>query len=389
MDSKSEIICIGLPSWEGDYLKSTVQLMSEMTEFRKVLYVEYTYTWIDVVRGFLGKNKAPFRRILGKEERLRTIKLENGNEVLVLTLPPILPINWISSKSIYKYFLKINAKIIERSIKKVTQKVKFTNPILINAFQPSIGIYLKGKFNEKATMYYCYDEISEAQWCKRHGGWTEQEFMKMTDAVVVSSNALLEKKSKVQPKTFLVKNGVDTSIFSNPKSNLTKKTTIGYVGTIDDRIDGQLMKKMIESMPEMKFLFVGRVIDKSIESNLNTFQNVKFTGAKQPNELAEEMKRIDVGLIPFKKNEFTKNIYPLKINEYLASGMPVVSTNFADLTDFKGLIYESDESSFEENLRLAIQEQDKTLIQNRIAFAQANSWKNRVAELNKIIEEQF
>ncbi|MCU0324973.1 MAG: teichuronic acid biosynthesis glycosyltransferase tuaH, partial [Spirosomaceae bacterium] len=104
---------------------------------------------------------------------------------------------------------------------------------------------------------------------------------------------------------------------------------------------------------------------------------------------AEEMKRIDVGLIPFKKNEFTKSIYPLKINEYLASGMPVVSTDFADLTDFKGLIYELEERNFEENLRIAIQEIDKTLIEKRIAFAQANSWKNRAAELNKIIQEQL
>ncbi|MCU0326563.1 MAG: hypothetical protein MUF45_15135, partial [Spirosomaceae bacterium] len=317
MDSKSEIICIGLPSWEGDYLKSTVQLMSEMTEFRKVLYVEYTYTWIDVVRGFLGKNKTPYKRILGLEERLRTIKLENGNEVLVLTLPPILPINWIFKKNIYKYLLRFNAKIIERRINRVIQKVKFKNPVIINAFQPSFGIFLKGKFNENATIYYCYDEISEAQWCKNHGGWTEQEFMKMVDAVVVSSKALLDKKSKVSAKTYLVKNGVDTSIFSNPKSNLTRKTTIGYVGTIDDRIDEKLMSKLIESMPEMRFLFVGRVIDKSIELNLKKFPNVEFTGAKQPNELAEEMKRIDVGLIPFKKNEFTKSIYPLKINEYL------------------------------------------------------------------------
>ena len=387
MNQQSDIICLGLPAWEGDYLKSTVQLMSEMTHFSRVLYVEYTYTWVDVVRGLLGKNKAPVKRILGKENRLRNIKLANGNEILVLTLPAILPINWISNKSIYAFFLKINTKSIERTIKKVIQKVKINNPLIINAFQPSFGLNLKGKLNEKATIYYCYDEISEASWCKKHGVWTEQAYMKMVDAIVVSSKSLLERKKAIQPNTFLVKNGVDTSIFSQfKKSENAEKKTIGYIGSIDDRIDTEMMQKIIEAMPNYHFLFVGRIIDKSIESNLNRCPNVEFTGAKQPNELAKYMGKIDVGLIPFEKNEFTKNIYPLKINEYLASGMPVVSTNFADLTDFEGLIYESDETNFEENIKTAIAEKSKILIEKRIAFAKANSWKNRAVELNKIIE---
>lgn len=387
MNQQSDIICLGLPAWEGDYLKSTVQLMSEMTHFSRVLYVEYTYTWVDVVRGLLGKNKAPVKRILGKENRLRNIKLANGNEILVLTLPAILPINWISNKSIYAFFLKINTKSIERTIKKVIQKVKINNPLIINAFQPSFGLNLKGKFNEKATIYYCYDEISEASWCKKHGAWTEQAYMKMVDAIVVSSKSLLERKKTIQPNTFLVKNGVDISIFSQfKKSENAEKKTIGYIGSIDDRIDTEMMQKIIEAMPNYHFLFVGRIIDKSIESNLNRCPNVEFTGAKQPNELAKYMEKIDVGLIPFEKNEFTKNIYPLKINEYLASGMPVVSTNFADLTDFEGLIYESDETNFKENIKTAIAEKSKILIEKRIAFAKANSWKNRAVELNKIIE---
>ncbi len=387
MNQQSDIICLGLPAWEGDYLKSTVQLMSEMTHFSRVLYVEYTYTWVDVVRGLLGKNKAPVKRILGRENRLRNIKLANGNEILVLTLPAILPINWISNKSIYAFFLKINTKSIERTIKKVIQKVKINNPLIINAFQPSFGLNLKGKLNEKATIYYCYDEISEASWCKKHGAWTEQAYMKMVDAIVVSSKSLLERKKTIQPNTFLVKNGVDISIFSQfKKSENAEKKTIGYIGSIDDRIDTEMMQKIIEAMPNYHFLFVGRIIDKSIESNLNRCPNVEFTGAKQPNELAKYMEKIDVGLIPFEKNEFTKNIYPLKINEYLASGMPVVSTNFADLTDFEGLIYESDETNFKENIKTAIAEKSKILIEKRIAFAKANSWKNRAVELNKIIE---
>lgn len=66
------------------------------------------------------------------------------------------------------------------------------------------------------------------------------------------------------------------------------------------------------------------------------------------------MEKINVGLIPFEKNDFTKNIYPFKINEYLMSGMPVGSINRADLTNFKVLIYESNIANFENNIRATL-----------------------------------
>ncbi|MBK8043404.1 MAG: hypothetical protein IPK21_12575 [Haliscomenobacter sp.] len=62
---RKNVLCIGLPSWEGDYLTSTVQLMKELSVRHQVLYVEYTYTWLDVWRGWRKRGPAPVRRILG------------------------------------------------------------------------------------------------------------------------------------------------------------------------------------------------------------------------------------------------------------------------------------------------------------------------------------
>jgi glycosyltransferase involved in cell wall biosynthesis len=390
MLQKSDIICVGLPAWEGEYMKSTVQLMSEMTHFYRVFYVEYTYTINDVLKGVFKKNHTPIKRILGIENRLRKLELANGNEIFVLTLPPLLPINWIENKRIYQFFLKCNTQLILAAIRVMMKKNKIDNPLIINAFQPNYGLSLKGKLNEKATIYYCYDEISEAAWCKKHGTWAEEKFMKMVDAVVVSSQSLLMTKKAVQTNTFLVKNGVDTSIFSRFKKNINEpKTTIGYVGSINDRLDVGLIENLLEQFPKCKFLFVGIIIEKGIVNILKQYKNIEFTGPKQPDELADYMKKIDIGIIPFKKNEFTKNIYPLKINEYLASGMPVVSTDFADLSDFEGLIYESSPEDFGLNLALAIDEKHEELIEKRIAFARQNSWKNRAIEMNKIINTYF
>jgi glycosyltransferase involved in cell wall biosynthesis len=93
------------------------------------------------------------------------------------------------------------------------------------------------------------------------------------------------------------------------------------------------------------------------------------------------MQEWDVGLIPFVKNEFTKTIYPLKINEYLAAGKPVISTDFADLEDFKGMVKVcTSHKDFIEGIAKEIRYNNRLKISKRIAFARQNSWETRTAQ---------
>ena len=68
---------------------------------------------------------------------------------------------------------------------------------------------------------------------------------------------------------------------------------------------------------------------------LRQYKNVVITGPKNITELPDYVKHFSVGIIPFKRSEFIKTVYPLKINEYFAAGVPVVTTNFSYLDDFK------------------------------------------------------
>jgi glycosyltransferase involved in cell wall biosynthesis len=98
-----------------------------------------------------------------------------------------------------------------------------------------------------------------------------------------------------------------------------------------------LVTRLIETHPEWRYRFVGRVTAPSVR-RLDRYEHVTLTGPKPPEALPDEMRRMDVGLIPFVRNDFTRCIYPLKANEYLAAAKPVVATAFADLSDFAGLI---------------------------------------------------
>lgn len=389
------IVCFGLPAWEGDYLKSTIQLVSELAKNNRVLYVEYPFTWKDVVTATIGNSKAPTRRILGKEPRLRNFTLESGANIHVLTLPPMLPVNFLDNEDLYDMFMRRNAQTTFSAVTAAMQSLGMAFPVVINAFNPSLGIFLARQFQEKALIYYCYDEINAAKWVSKHGSRHEKRFLKEVDAVVTSSQTLFDKKTKLAKRGFLVKNGVDFDLFyqnGNHQVIENEVKTVGYLGSIDERLDYDLLVQTITALPNCRFVFVGRIMDTEGGARLSKLPNVEMKGSQPPKTLPNWVAQFDVCLIPFLKNELTAGIYPLKINEYLASGKAVVTTRFSDLSDFEEVVAIANTSDeFIQLVKDAIAEnQSNNRNDNgkkRIAFARQNSWESRAEDFGKAVIE--
>lgn len=387
-----DIICIAMPNWEGDYMKASVQMMSEFALTNRVLYVDYEYTYTDVLRTIVGKAEAPLKRLFGLANRLRKLEASNGAEVYVLTPPVVVPTNWIKSSDSYYRITAVQARKVSRSIHRAIRHLKMKDPIVINAFNPQFGLPMVGDFGEKHLVYYCYDEISAASWCKEHGVEAEKRFIKECDLVVTTSVGLQQAKSKLHSNVQLVPNGVDYALFHqafvplNQKKNLP--FTIGYVGTVDDRLDLELLNQAIESLPNATFIFVGRVTDQRAELALKKHANVQLLGPRKPTDLPEIMKSFSVGLIPFVSNAFTKHIYPLKVNEYLAAGLPVVSTHFAPLEEFEEIIQiTNDPDTFVKHLKFWQTHDSEDLQMARAAHARNNTWTHRAHQFAQAIEE--
>lgn len=384
---KQDIICVSMTTWEGDYMKAVVHMMGSLAKNNRVLFIDYAFTLKDLIKGIFGQTNIPVKRMLGLSPRLRIVQYQ-GYVLQHLTLPPILPINWINSSRVFDFIMNIQAWLISKlNINKVLASLKFNHPIMINAFNPVMGNSLQKSLNISRSIYYCYDEISAADWCSKHGKRLEEKFAKQVDMIAVTSTALLESKTQLNPHTVLIKNGVDFDLFHQAfkmgKVHANKK--IGYIGSLDFRVDYDLLETLIQKRPEYEFIFIGRVMDKRNCDRLSVYSNVQFLGPKQPNELPVLLSQIDVAIIPFIKNEFTRNIYPLKINEYLAAGLPVVSTDFADMSDFQELISIENEA---DRFLKAIEESmnDATSLQlKRIEMAKRNDWSNRTEQLENII----
>jgi len=115
-------------------------------------------------------------------------------------------------------------------------------------------------------------------------------------------------------------------------------------------------------------------------------ENVIITDAVPYEKLPDYAGYIDVGIIPYKINELTSAINPLKLIEYFAAGLPVVSTNLPEVSKFKELVYISDTpAKFCKNIELALSENNKDLIEGRIKKAEEYSWVNITESISEII----
>lgn len=370
-------------------MKTIVHIMNQLAKKHRVLFVDYPFTYKDLLMGIIGKSKAPVKRLLRVDKRLR--QLSSGNQSIYhLTLPPVFPTNWIIDTEKFKDETFKQSEIIKKSILSTMKEIEMRNPLVINAFNPIVGLPLAGAFDESALIYYCYDEIRAAEWCKKHGGKMEDEFIKKVDSVIVTSEGLLKSKSKKHPHVKLVKNGVDFNLFNRALNRFRfnkNRKIIGYVGSVDFRLDYDLLENVIQLCPDYNFHFVGRIVSHYGYNQLKGFSNVLFTGPKQPEDIPGFMSEFDLGIIPFAQNEFNKNIYPLKINEYLAAGLPIVSTDFASLEDFENYITISQNTDeFIQGLEKELRSDNLNLSNERVTLAKANDWSARVEKVEELID---
>jgi len=385
------VLCISNPLWEGNYAKTIVELMSVFAKKNKVLYVDNAYTIKDLFISIFKRKDLPYKRILGLTNRVRKINIDANSYVYVLTPPLMLTINFLPPGKIYDLLLRFNGRLMTKSIRKSLLKLEMGSRLInIVAFNPSMGLMCGRKFNEALLIYHCYDQIEAADWLQRHGAVHEKKFMEMADAVIVTSLGLYESKKQFNKQCFIVKNAANIDLFSKAFKNNTNytNTTVGYIGSIDNRLDYELLEYLISNMQDTNFVFVGRVVSIKEVGMLSKYKNVTFHGAREVQDLPGFLENFSVGIIPFVKNQFTKGIYPLKINEYLATGLPVVTTNFSHLEDFENIIsVANSKEEFRSKIVYELAHDNEKKRFTRFEAAKLNSWEERVEEISEIIKK--
>jgi glycosyltransferase involved in cell wall biosynthesis len=134
--------------------------------------------------------------------------------------------------------------------------------------------------------------------------------------------------------------GVDAAHYRPAIARRRRRWTrvAGYVGVIDERVDLDLVEDIADAMPDWRIEMVGPVT-KIDPATLPRRRNIAYLGHHTYDQLPGAMARFDVALMPFALNEATRSISPTKTLEYLAAGLPVVSTRVPDVvSDFGDVV---------------------------------------------------
>ncbi|MFP4289291.1 MAG: glycosyltransferase [Bacteroidales bacterium] len=387
--SKQPVICISNTTWFGGYTKSTVQLMSLLAASREVLFVEYPFTVKDIVTTLLNKQQAPLKKMLGIKPRLTKIKTHYNTTVHHLVMPPVLPVDFLKSDAVFEFFFQYNAQFYQKHLLKAMHDLHFKDAVVITAYNPFYGLPMLGALKESCNIYYCYDGMGT----RRHGVRIfdrDERFTKKVDTVVTSSQHIFNQKKEWNSNCFIVTNGVNYNSFkkwAKAKPHQYHRPKIGYIGSMDHRFNIEIVENAISQLPDFDFELVGSIRNDKVKNTLSPYPNVRFHPAVAPDEVPKIMASCDAGIIPYIANDINKNIYPLKINEYLSVGVPVVMTDFADLPEFDQFALKTnDKNSFVHDIKQTVYDDSADKIAQRIAFAEKNDWGSKALQFDEIIE---
>ena len=305
-------------------------------------------------------------------------KRESSN--LTIFSPPLIPFPYNN------FSLKLNKLYYIESIRKWINTNNFNETILISFLPSPINVELIRSLKFDKVIYYCVDNLSSGFGDSKKIKKFENYFLKESDINFFTSSKLL-KKNYIKQKSLLLPAGVNLKNFTKTKKLRKKaKIIIGYIGAISTVFDQDLVIKIANKINKSEIHLVGPIlcnIDK-----LKKFKNIKYFGQVKHNLLQNYMINFDVGIIPYIKNNFTKSVYPCKLNEYLALGIPVVSTDINELKNIENkkiFSLSTNSEDFIMKINNEIKNDDQNKIKLRKKYAQDNSWHNRFIEFNNAI----
>jgi glycosyltransferase involved in cell wall biosynthesis len=203
-------------------------------------------------------------------------------------------------------------------------------PILCS-FVPQCAPYVR-RLPRSATIYYCVDrwtafEGFDADTMERG----EREMCENSDLVIASAEDLAERCARWSSNVHYVPHGVDYEHFAAaidpgpiPEDIAAiSEPRVGFFGLIHEWVDVDLIARLAESLP-FSFVVIGSA--KTDMSPLRGLPNVHVLGRRPYSELPAYSRGFHAAIVPFRMTELTASVNPIKLREYAAAGMPIVSS---------------------------------------------------------------
>ncbi|NLR77806.1 glycosyltransferase [Chitinophaga eiseniae] len=386
-----DIVIIGLQQWYTSIGSNCKSIAREFARHNRVLYINSPLDRRTIMH---GKDDPHVQYTLDARDKKVPATVQISDNLWNHYPSAVLEsINWLPFTPLFSWFNKRNNRKFADSIREAIQEMNFKDVILFNDNDIFRGFYLKEMLQPASYVYYSRDYLLGVPYWKKHGLQLEPQHIAKADAAVANSLYLAEMLQQYNPHSYYVGQGCNLELFragGHPVPDdipTGQGPLIGYVGALKSlRLDISVLEKIAKDRPQWQLVLVGPEDDDFKASSLHQLPNVHFTGSKDISQLPAYIQAFDVCLNPQVVNEVTVGNYPLKIDEYLAMGKPVVATATKTMELFRDYVYlATHPDEYTLLIEKALRENNADMAAARIHFAGTHTWENSVAAIYQAI----
>jgi glycosyltransferase involved in cell wall biosynthesis len=378
-----DIVCVGFADWDTALETNQHHLMKRLASENRVLFVES-----------LGLRRP---QLAGGDLRRIARRLRNGLRgprqagALHVLSPLVLPLH--SNPAVRA----LNRRLLPALVGGATRHLGMRRPILW-AYVPQAEALLDA-LDPELVIYHCVDDIAAQPGIDAASfRAAETRFARRADLVLASAPGLAKRLRQISHNVMYAPNVADTELFAGALrdgpvdlavAELPRPRIVFTGAVVATKLDLDLLVALARARRDWTFALVGPVgpgDPRTDVSMLAAEPNMHLLGHRPYEQLPSVLRGADAGLIPYARNELTNSIFPMKVYEYLAAGLPVVATPLPSLAGVEAVASAPDAEGIAKLLDEALAHDTPERRATRSREAGAHSWERRIEEIATTID---
>jgi GT2 family glycosyltransferase/glycosyltransferase involved in cell wall biosynthesis len=386
--SPDYLLFAGLDWWYHSRAHSDFQLLQRVARTRDVLVVNSIGMRMPTPGRTAGSTRRIMRKIASATRLMR--KPVRGLFGFNVITPLLLPIYGSPAGR------ALNAILIGIQVRVAAAFAGVSDPIIVASLPTAVDVI--DRLPHRCVVYNRSDKHSE--FVEADQGVIrslEERMLRESDLVLYSSHVLMEEdRPLAEGRQLFLDHGVDLDHFDPERHQREPddlrdiaRPRVGFFGGLDDYlVDFELIRATARALPHAHVVLIGDKYCSNEEiEQLVALPNLKWLGFRPYEQIPAYGTGFDVAIMPWQDNDWVRRANPIKLKEYLALGLPVVSVDFPELARYADVVsVAASPEEFIEKVAAALEDGGPGTPSSRRAAVADASWDRRAQELMAAVE---